>query len=278
MPFAVALQFDGRPARLISEEAAGSAAAPGAPLVLFLAPYPLHGAAWEGLLGACAAAGFRAAAVDPPGFGGTPARGAPLGMDDLARLAAASLDALGAARCALVGCSMGGYGAMAFSRLFPERLTALCLMNTKAAPDTAEQQAGREAGAQLALASGAAAAIGPLLPKLVAPGLEGRDPALWQRVQALAAGASAQGVADALRGMAARPDSAPALRHCAAPALVVAGEHDQLMPLAVMEAIAGALPRARLEVVAGAGHYAFLERPAEVAALLVGFLRETHRT
>jgi 3-oxoadipate enol-lactonase len=261
----IALEFEGRPARLVAE------GTPGAPLVLFLAPYPLHGGCWADLLTACAGAGLRAAAIDSPGFGGTPARGQPLAMDDLARLAAAALDALGEKSAAVAGCSMGGYAAMAFARNFPERLRALCLMNTKAGPDTAEQREAREVGARAALANGAAAVTGLLLPKLLAPGAAGRDPALWQRVQALAAGATAQGVADALRGMGARPDATPALRDCAVPALVIAGAEDLVTPRPDMAALARALPKARFEVVAGAGHYGFLERPAEYAALLTAF-------
>ena len=264
----LSLRFEGRPVRLIASGPERG------PAVLFLHPYPLSADCWLGLLAACARAGMRAAALDLPGFGGSPARGVPLLMDDAARLAALALDALEAAGAALVGCSMGGYASIAFARLYPERLRALCLMNTKASPDTPEGKAGREAGAKAALAGSALATTGPLLPKLVAPGLAERQPALWQQIQRLAAGASAQGVADALRGMAERPDAAPWLRLCQAPALVVAGESDQLIPRAELEALSRALPRGRLEVVAGAGHYAFLERPAEVEALLLGFLND----
>jgi pimeloyl-ACP methyl ester carboxylesterase len=264
LPRRVPLSFEGQPAGLLV------AGPPAAPLVLFLAPYPLPAACWVPLLQTCASAGLQAAAVDAPGFGETPARGAPLLMDDLARLALAAADALSASRIHLVGCSMGGYAAMAFARLLPARLASLCLMNTKAAADTAEQRAGREKGAALALAQGAAAVTGPLLPKLVAPGLPARDPALFARIERLAQAATAQGVHDALLGMAARSDAAGWLGKCRAKALVVAGAHDQVTPRGDLEALARLLPGARLEVVAGAGHYAFLEQPAAVHALLLG--------
>jgi pimeloyl-ACP methyl ester carboxylesterase len=261
------LQWDGGPVR------AWVRGPDTAPVVLLLHPYPLSGDCWTGLGEALAAAGLRALAFDAPGFGGSPARGRPLSVDGLAQIAARALSAVGAARCALVGCSMGGYAAMAFARLFPERLRQLCLMNTKASPDSAGQREGREAQARLALEQGAAAVTGPLLPKLLSPGLAERDPRLWQQLQGLAAGATAQGLADALRGLAARPDAAPQLRLSAAPALVVAGEHDQITPRAEMEALAALLPRARFELVAGAGHLSFLERPTEVAGLLTAALR-----
>ena len=73
--------------------------------------------------------------------------------------------------------------------------------------------------------------------------------------------------------MALRPDSLPDLPHWTAPALIVAGEHDQLMPRAELEAMARAIPKARLEVIAGAGHLPFLEKPREVAALLTAHLQ-----
>ncbi|TMB05723.1 MAG: alpha/beta hydrolase, partial [Deltaproteobacteria bacterium] len=111
----VPLRFEGRPARLRAEGAPGRT-------VLFAHPFPLDGTCWDELLRGCAGLGWRAAAVDAPGFGGTPALGRPCTMDDLARLFAAALDALGARSAALVGCSMGGYATMAFWRLFPDRI------------------------------------------------------------------------------------------------------------------------------------------------------------
>ena len=46
-------------------------------------------------------------------------------MDLIAELGAVALDALGAHRASIVGCSMGGYAAMAFVRKFPDRVTAV---------------------------------------------------------------------------------------------------------------------------------------------------------
>ena len=57
-----------------------------------------------------------------------------------------------------------------------------------------------------------------------------------------------------------------------APALVVQGADDRLVPSRHGEVYAEGFGDARLEVVAGAGHSAFAERPGEVAALLADFL------
>jgi pimeloyl-ACP methyl ester carboxylesterase len=62
------------------------------------------------------------------------------------------------------------------------------------------------------------------------------------------------------------------LRRVSAPTLVVAGEKDGLLPPAHPEAYASGIAGARLEVLAGAGHMAPLERPEEFSALVRSFL------
>jgi len=260
----LALLHDGRPALLRVEGPIG------APAALFFHPFPLHADAWEEMLAACASSGICAAALDAPGFGGTPPLGHPLTMDYLAELGAAALDALGAKRAALVGCSMGGYATMAFARRFPSRMTKAVLIATKATPDTDEARKNRERQAALALDKGAQAVIAEFAPKLVAPNAA---PAVRRRVEELASRATAQGIADALHGMAQRPDSTPDLPRWSAPTLVIAGEQDQLMPRAEMEKIAASVPGARLEVIPGAGHLPFLEDPKTVSQLLTAHLR-----
>src|SRR5207302_10436061 len=126
----LALLHDGRPALLRVEGPAG------APVALFFHPFPLHADSWEEMLRACAGAGLCAAALDAPGFGGTPPLGKPVTMELLAELGAVALDALGAHKASIVGCSMGGYAAMAFVRKFPERVNAVALLATKAGADT----------------------------------------------------------------------------------------------------------------------------------------------
>ena len=252
----VPLRFEGRPARLRAEGRPGRTA-------LFAHPFPLDSSCWDKLMAECAALGWRVAAVDCPGFGGTPALGRPCTMDDLARLFAAALDALSAPAATLIGCSMGGYAMMAFWRLFPERMERTALLCTQAGPDTPETREKREQQARAALSIGPEVVTAPLSERAVAPGSR-----LVERVRLLARGATAQGIADALRGMALRPDSTPDLPRWRARTLVVRGEQDQLIPPAAAETIARLVPGARLAVIGGAGHLAFLEKPQEVFAEL----------
>ena len=59
----------------------------------------------------------------------------------------------------------------------------------------------------------------------------------------------------------------------AAPALVVWGREDRIVPLECGERYAKALPQARLHVLEGAGHFVEMERPDELAQLISAFAR-----
>lgn len=56
------------------------------------------------------------------------------------------------------------------------------------------------------------------------------------------------------------------------PALIVWGEEDGFAPVALGERFRAELPGSELEVLAGAGHFIWDQRPAELNALLAGFL------
>lgn len=56
------------------------------------------------------------------------------------------------------------------------------------------------------------------------------------------------------------------------PVLALHGERDRVSPVAVSERLAAALPHGRLHVVAGAGHWIHVDRPAEFSKLVGEFL------
>jgi pimeloyl-ACP methyl ester carboxylesterase len=59
-----------------------------------------------------------------------------------------------------------------------------------------------------------------------------------------------------------------------APTLVVWGDHDRVVPRSAGELYAAALPRARFEIVSGAGHCVEMEQPEVLARLVGGFIAE----
>ena len=85
---------------------------------------------------------------------------------------------------------------------------------------------------------------------------------------------SARGIAGSLRGMAKRPDRRGDLAKISVPTLVLVGEDDVITPPAVAKSLADAIPGARLEVIAKAGHLAPYENPSVANAVILRFSEE----
>jgi pimeloyl-ACP methyl ester carboxylesterase len=67
-------------------------------------------------------------------------------------------------------------------------------------------------------------------------------------------------------------DQREAVNRIEAPTWIIAGAEDRLTPLAYAHFLAERIPAARLQVLSGAGHMVYLERPAQVAQGLQQFL------
>src|SRR5215213_5624185 len=139
------------------------------PVVVLLHAFPLDSGMWRPQLGPLSER-CRVIAPDLPGFGQS-AVSAGLTMDAIADVVAELLDHLGVnERVVVGGVSMGGYAALGFARLYPQRLRALILADTKADPDDEAARGNRDKMIQLATDQGPAAVLDQLLPKLLAPG------------------------------------------------------------------------------------------------------------
>ena len=241
------------------------------PALLFLHAFPLGLFMWDGQAEAFSG-DHRVVRFDARGFGGTPADETPLTMDQIADDGAALLGLLGIEKAVVAGCSMGGYAAFAFARRHPERLEGLVLQDTRAGADTEDARAYRATLAAKVLEEGPRAAADAFLPKLVGETTRRDNPALVAQLGERILATPASGIAQALLGLGARPDSTETLEHIGVPTLVVVGEEDVLTPPSEAKKIAGGIAGSRLEVIPRAGHLSNLENPEAFDAALRGFL------
>ncbi len=70
---------------------------------------------------------------------------------------------------------------------------------------------------------------------------------------------------------------APRLEGSAVPALLIWGSEDRIVPLALADTLAACFAGARVEVLEGARHPCYLDRPEQFHALLTAFLAELER-
>ena len=259
--------------------------------ILFLHGFPFDGSIWDDQMAALPP-GWRGLAPDLRGFGRSPLgaaelpsggkAGAGVALPDEAVLTMASLaeDVAGLVEeqvggpVVVCGLSMGGYVAFALLRSHPELVRALVLMDTRAGPDNDEGRENRRRVAASVREHGSRPLASSMLPTLFAPrSLEERGETA-ERVQAMMEQASPRTLIAALAGMAARPDSNPDLAGIRVPTLVLVGAEDSITPPDAARAMATAIPHARLEVVAGAGHLACVEAPETTNRLLASFLQQ----
>jgi pimeloyl-ACP methyl ester carboxylesterase len=244
----------------------------GVPVVL-LHGFPFNRTLWREQTDALAST-HRVVAPDLRGHGETEATSEPATMEEMARDVAALLDELKIERAVVGGLSMGGYVALAFYRLFPRRVRALLLADTRAQADTEEAKRAREETAGRALSEGMTAIADAMLPKLLAHTTHMKEPERVERVREMILTTKPVGAAAALRGMALRRDQTSLLVNIFQPALIIVGSEDQITPPADAETMRREIRGSRLEVIEGAGHVSNIERPQEFNAALTKFLRD----
>lgn len=70
------------------------------------------------------------------------------------------------------------------------------------------------------------------------------------------------------------PQLADLLANISTPVRVVQGSDDQVVPAVNAEFLAGRIPHARVDLIAGAGHFCWEEKPDEYASLVTGWWKE----
>jgi 3-oxoadipate enol-lactonase len=241
----------------VRESGAGSA-------VLLLHGYPLDGAMWSGVARVLSTS-FRVVKPDLPGHGEN-AAAAPASLETHADFVEALLAEL-PAPVGLAGFSMGGYIALALMKRRPEKVRALALVDSRAGADDEGGKAKREEGIALVRSEGVEAIARAMVPKLLSP--EGaKKPDLVERLTRMIKRQKPETIAADLAAMRDRADQTDLLPQIAVPTLVIVGEQDVLTVPAESQAMAAAIPGAKLLTIPGAGHLAPMERPRAVAAAL----------
>jgi pimeloyl-ACP methyl ester carboxylesterase len=216
-------------------------------------------------------------AFDYRGFGRSPLGDAAPSLDVIADDLVRALDARKLDRIVLVGSSMGGYVAMAFLRRHPDRVAGLALLAARATADAPAAGTCRETFTTILDHRSRGALIAETTAALVGATTRRQRPAVLARVLEDAATADPRAVAWAERAIAARPDSVDVLRTARVPAIVIAGDEDQLVRLEESQLAASALPRGRLIRIPDAGHLSPLETPEVVTSALVELLRDVNQ-
>lgn len=173
----------------------------------------------------------------------------------------------------LAGLSMGGYVAFEVLRQAPGRVARLALLNTRARPDTDDEQARRKELVQAAGIGNFKGATGRLLPLFIH---EERlnDEDLTADIAKMAERVGKDAFIRQQTAILNRPDSLADLGGITCPTLVMGGRQDKLTPVACHEEMATAIPGARLVIIEDCGHLSPMEHPDRVNDELQRWLTE----
>ena len=177
-------------------------------------------------------------------------------------------DAAGADRFHFVGCSLGGVVGFELLRRAPERIRSLTLVGSFAAYDD---------GAAYAASVMETVRAAQTMERFARERIEKLGMAAGPRTDETLQQMACKSIESYIASTQATwtGDYRDLLPSIAVPALIVCGERDVVAPLRYSQAIAQALPGARLEVLAGAGHVANADNPRDFNALLESFWKET---
>jgi len=248
------------------------------PPLLVVNGYGATSTDWDPTLVGTLARSFTLLLPDHRGLGGSDL-GDPSAPDDLLTVDGlagdllALLDALGIARTAVVGWSMGGFVAQRLAARAPERVDALVLLSTdpggpgavRADPAvwaalTDHHGSPRERAARL---------LALLFPAALAGDLDRRFGDVVAQAQAALPPRAL--VAQEAAIATWHHDAPAALPARVPPVLAAHGTQDVVIPAANLDGLAARWPDCRVERFAGGGHAFMAQEPERLAALIAGF-------
>ena len=245
------------------------------PPVVLLHPFPANHELWLPAAQQLAPR-YRVILPDLRGHGDSGVGEGPATMPKHAADISRVLDDAKVGRAAFAGVSIGGYVLFEFWRRNRDRVSALALIDTKAAPDTPEGRAGRLQSAADVLERGVEPFIESMLPKLLGETTRRARPDLVEAAQKMMLKMSPEDISLVLKGMAKRPDSVSTLKTVNVPTLILVGDEDTLTPVADAELMKQNISGSQMKVIQKAGHYAVSEQPEETGKVLRQFLDVVH--
>lgn len=211
---------------------------------------------------------------DCRGMGDSERRDEPYTIQDEVGDMAAVLDAVGIRSAAVYGRSRGGMLAQEFALTHPNRVSVLILSGTShRGPGTVGSSEAVNRAMEIAPGMTREQIFETQNLAMASPGWKERDPEAFASLLATDLEVPPRRFAvvrqqGAIEGWS----SYDRLRRIACPTMVICGEDDGMVPPENSRQIATAIPGARLELIPQCGHLPMLEKPAEVAGMVLDFL------
>jgi pimeloyl-ACP methyl ester carboxylesterase len=218
---------------------------------------------------------------DLPGTGKslTPASGPYNSLDEYAALINTLLDNERIERCTLVGHSMGGYIALAFAEMFPDRLDGFGLFHSTALPDSPQRIEARNKGIRLIKEYGAAPFLAEIIPGLYSESFrQTHHAAVKEHVEESAKWATKEALTGYYEAMMSRPDRRKVLAQFPRPICMILGTHDKTVDLEETKPQTELLQQGFINIMDSVAHMGMRESSEASLDILVSFLQKIKQT
>jgi pimeloyl-ACP methyl ester carboxylesterase len=225
---------------------------------------------------AVVAAGYQAVTFDNRGIPPSDVPPGRYSLDDMVADTKGLIEAIGAAPCRIVGTSLGAVVAQELAIRWPELVRCAVLMSTKSRSDPARQAHGdgyralAESGVVLPPAFRASVMAFEMLSPATLN--DPKESAGWLDTLRHAAAVEPTGFAAGQEWVDLSEDRRDALRGVTVPCRVITFADDLVTPPHLGAEVAEAIPDCDLIRIERAGHFGYLERPAEVNSAILEFL------
>ena len=237
----------------------------GIPIVL-IHGFPLNRSIWYPLLSYLTPYA-RVIMPDLRGFGKTPDGKEPSTMRLMAEDLSIFMKKLKVEKFFLAGHSMGGYVSLAFANAYPHRLFGLGLVATQAAADSPEKRMARFKTIESVKKHGASSLAKDMPENLT------HHADLIPAITTMILYTGADGIINALKGMADRPDFTEILPTISVPTVIIAGQQDSIVPKERTDIMKKLIQRSWVVNVPNSGHMPMMESPEIVANGLLDLIK-----
>jgi 3-oxoadipate enol-lactonase len=242
-----------------------------APVVCITHSLASDGGSWAEQVPPLLAAGFRVLRIDMRGHGGSDPVSGDYTMRDLADDVAAVLDGLSLSRVHYIGLSIGGMLGQAFALAHGHRLISAMWCDTLPASPLGAKAAWDERMGIVRQANSLEPIGDATMDRWFTPAFKSKNPKRWKQIRdtiVATTPAGYLGCSTAILGF----DFVSQLPSVKLPVLVVCGSDDPGTPAPENKKLAGLVPGARYEEIAGMRHFPNVEAPDAFNKIMLGWL------
>jgi 3-oxoadipate enol-lactonase len=247
-----------------------------APTVCITHSLASDGGSWAEQVPALLQAGFRVLRIDMRGHGGSNPVPGDYTMRALADDVAHVLGTLAIPRVHYIGLSIGGMIGQAFALAHGERLISAMWCDTLPASPKGAQAAWDERINTVRRANSLAPLADATVERWLNDSFKAKNPGRWTQIRDTVIGTAPAGYLGCCAAILDF-DFVPQLRSVRVPLLVVCGSDDPGTPASENRRLAGLVPGARYEEIAGMKHFPNVEAPDAFNRIMLGWLEEHKR-